>query len=482
MATGVAIQGWALGWTLGLVLGFPLLMLLLGELQLRLERRQQPLAQPLAILRQGSLPLAAAFVLLRQVLQWPAGAIFVRLAETFLWITLIYAALTLLNVLLFERGGSAGWQAKIPQILRDLGRFVLVCIGSAFVLSSVWGANLGGLLTALGVGSLVVGLALQDSLGNIFSGISLLSERPFSLGDWIRIGDKFGKVVEINWRSVHLVTRFTDLTVVPNSVLAKETFSNLSRPRRLHNERLLLSFSYDDPPNKVIKVIRDLLANINDVLERPRPDVSVYEYGDSAISYSIRFYSEGIEEAFDAVDDFKLRIWYAAKRHGLTMPYPIQQVMAHRPPGPTGEQRRRLQLQGVQRVACFATLPAAELESILAICEQQRYASQELVLRQGERLPGLFVIMEGRASLNVIDAEGRMFTIGVLAAGEYFGENASLLTEQCIDTMVLATEDLSVLLIDADTLHHLLEVQPRVAQDIGEVIEVRRRAIRALAL
>jgi hypothetical protein len=123
MATGVAIQGWALGWTLGLVLGFPLLMLLLGELQLRLERRQQPLAQPLAILRQGSLPLAAAFVLLRQVLQWPAGAIFVRLAETFLWITLIYAALTLLNVLLFERAGSAGWQAKIPQNIAGSGPF-----------------------------------------------------------------------------------------------------------------------------------------------------------------------------------------------------------------------------------------------------------------------------------------------------------------------------------------------------------------------
>ena len=184
MQTNFFVQS-GLGWVLALVLGFPLAMLVLGEVILRLERRQWPMAGPMRILRSWVLPSLALFVFLVQVIQRPRTDIIVRISEMLLWMTLIYAALTLLNVILFEDAPEGSWQAKVPQLFRDLGRFVLVLVGAAIVLSTVWGADLGSLLTALGVGSLVIGLALQDSLGNIFSGVSLLFEQPFSLGDWI---------------------------------------------------------------------------------------------------------------------------------------------------------------------------------------------------------------------------------------------------------------------------------------------------------
>lgn len=237
-----------LGWVLALVLGFPLVMILLGELILRLERRKAQLAAPLEILRQWVLPSLALFIILVEVLRLQRSQVFVRLTETFLWITVIYAALTLLNVILFTGAQQDSWQAKVPQLLRDLGRLVLVGIGAAIVFSTVWGADLGGLLTALGVGSLVLGLALQDSLGNVFSGISLLFEQPIKLGDRIRLGEVQGKVIEINWRSVHILTADIDLMVVPNAELAKGTFTNLSRPTALRGNRLCFSFDYNDPP------------------------------------------------------------------------------------------------------------------------------------------------------------------------------------------------------------------------------------------
>ncbi|HIK44364.1 MAG TPA: mechanosensitive ion channel, partial [Leptolyngbyaceae cyanobacterium M65_K2018_010] len=247
MQTDFFLQS-SLGWVLALVLGFPLVMLVLGELILQQERRRRPIAAPLRILRSWVFPSLALFVLLYKVIGLPRPEVWVRISETLLWITVIYAALTLLNIILFEDAPEGSWQAKVPQLFRDLGRFVLVLVGAAIVLSTVWGANLGGLLTALGVGSLVIGLALQGSLGNIFSGISLLFEQPFTLGEWIQVGDRLGRVVEINWRSIHLETVSGDLVVVPNSEIAQGSFTNFSRPEPTYEKEIDVAFSYDDPP------------------------------------------------------------------------------------------------------------------------------------------------------------------------------------------------------------------------------------------
>ena len=222
------------GWLLALILGFPLLMLLLEEALRWLRRHLPAFVPPLAILRNWTLPSLALYVLLVEVLQRPRTALGVRISETVVWITLILAALTLLNVVLFEGAPQGSWQAKVPKLFRDLGRFLLVLIGSAIVLSSVWGADLGGFLTALGVGSLVLGLALQDSLGNIFSGVALLFEQPIRMGDWVQIGESVGEVVEVNWRAVHLQTASQDLIVIPNAELSKGQFTNFNQIGRAH--------------------------------------------------------------------------------------------------------------------------------------------------------------------------------------------------------------------------------------------------------
>jgi len=168
------------------------------------------------------------------VLQLPRGETLVRLTETFLWITVIYWGLTLINVILFEGAEEGSWQSNVPKLFLDLSRTFLVLVGTAIVLSTVWNADLGGLLTALGVGSLVIGLALQDSLGNVFSGLTLLFEQPVSIGDWIEIGGIEGKVVEITWRSVHVMTLERDLVIVPNSELAGASLKNYNRPDSVH--------------------------------------------------------------------------------------------------------------------------------------------------------------------------------------------------------------------------------------------------------
>lgn len=479
METSYFLQS-GLWWVLALVLAFPLAMLVLGEVLLRLQRRKQPMAAPIRILRKWILPSLALFVLLVQVIRLPRTDGIVRISETLLWITLIYAALTLLNVILFEDAPEGSWQAKVPQLFRDLGRFVLVLIGSAIVLSTVWGLDLGGLLTALGVGSLVIGLALQDSLGNIFSGIALLFEQPFSLGDWIQVGDKQGKVIEINWRSVHLQTLDNDLLVVPNSELAKGTFTNFSRPNRMHVENVEIGFCCDDPPNKVKQVLKQAALSIEGVLQDPPPQIDITGYGDFSIKYRVRLFAPNFEVARAIHKEFNTRIWYAAKRYHLTMPYPIQSEAPYEPAIPTQEQQKTLNLQALRSLSGFAGLQPTVLQTVLNHSEVRDYARHETVLEEGETLPGLYLILEGQAQLMVSDFSGHLKTIGILSAGEFFGEKASLLSDQTTDMTVRAAEDLRVLLINTDTLQTVLEQSPRLVQELGEVMDIRRLANKAV--
>jgi small-conductance mechanosensitive channel len=464
-------------WVFVLVLGFPLLMLLLGEALRWVQRHQPVFVAPLAILRNWTLPSLAFYLLLVALLARPRSAVGVRISETLVWLTLILAALSLLNVILFEGAQQGSWQAKVPKLFRDLGSFLLVLIGSAIVLSSVWGADLGGFLTALGVGSLVLGLALQDSLGNIFSGVALLFEQPITMGDWVQIGDSLGQVVEVNWRSVHLKTMNDDLRVIPNAELAKGQFINFSRPTPLHREEVPISFSYDDPPNRVRQLLISAVLEIPGVLSTPPPDVVVVSYGDFAINYKVQVFAPDFLTGAGIQDEINRRIWYLAKRHGLTMPYPMQQEVPYASTAPSPVEQGVASLQFLKSTPGFASLSSERLEQLLAECEVRSYATHEVVLHRLMPLDGLYLILSGEAELVLPDAAGRPCSLGVLLRGECFGEKSSLLHGRIAETTVLACDDLEVLVIPCERLQEVMVESPRLAVDLNEVIEIRQRAV-----
>ena len=206
-----------LPWGLGLMLIFPLLMVALAELLLQLRLRDLPRTRVVRELRIWVIPLAALCFLLTSVLQIDKGNLPIQLVETLAWVSLIVAALSFVNVLLFTGAKPGTWQNDMPKLFRDLVRTLLIAVGIAIVLSAVFGVDLRGAFAALGVGGIVLGFALQDTLGNLFSGVALLFERPFDIGDWLEVDGQVGKVIEVNWRSVHIMTRNLEQLVVPNS-------------------------------------------------------------------------------------------------------------------------------------------------------------------------------------------------------------------------------------------------------------------------
>lgn len=461
-------------WALSLAVALPVVLLVLTELLSALRRRRAAMAGPVAVVRNLVVPALAIYVLLVCVAGLNPASTEARVVQTALWVLIIHAALSFVNAVLFGGASETGWQARVPALVRDLGRLGLILIGVVIVLSTVWDADPRTLLAPLGIGSLVIGLALQEPLGNVFSGVMLLFERPLNVGDWIKLGDVVGRVTQINWRSVHILTRGTEQVVVPNSILAKGSFSNYSRPTRQYAETITLGFSYDDPPNRVKRVLRETALGTRGVLPEPPPSVRTNAFEDSSVSYALTFTVADFAERAAVRDELLTRIWYVARRHGLTMPYPTRTVI-RTTPAELAAGQAPVRVEELRPFAAVG-LGAAEVLGGGAVAVRH-FAAGEQVVAEGEPLPGLHLILTGAVRLTVRDGTGVEKEVARLGAGEFFGEKA-LLTGAASDVTVTAAEDLAALVLEGERLQALIDRTPQAAREIGSVMEARRRAVR----
>jgi small-conductance mechanosensitive channel len=462
------LQGqWA--FALALVIGFPALLVALGELGFVLARAGHPAASSVRFVRAWVVPFAAIMAFLRWVLLLPGTSIWVRLAATLCWATAIFALMGAVNDLVFESAEPGTWPAKVPRLLRDLLRLVLVAIGLAMVYSFVWGQEIGGAITALGVTSIVVGLALQEPLGNLFSGLVLLMERPFEVGEIIEVGSVSGEVKEVNWRSAHIEGFGGNIQVVPNSVLNRETILNFSRPRPNRMEMFDVGFSYEDPPYKVHEALMELILQTEGVLKKPKPIVATVSYGEFSVKYRL-IYTTAEKDRWPVRNELVTRVWYLAKRHGFTMPYPVQVSLQHQEERPfTAEQPEAADL-----LARFPRLPKISTED-RDRTRPLTFGAGERLFDEGDDLDGVYFVVSGTVSLQMVK-DGQASEIAMIEAGEFCGETG-MHGHQAAEMRAVALEDTAVVLIAPDVVRRLFEASPRLARDTGYTLEVQRKAL-----
>ncbi|MEM1367903.1 MAG: mechanosensitive ion channel domain-containing protein [Cyanobacteria bacterium P01_H01_bin.15] len=469
-------QPWLL-WSLGLIFGFPLLLLLINELYLALDRRSNPLANTLLILRNFILPSMAILIFLNRVLELREQSSLVRLVTTIWLLFTIHLFLSGFKVLLFDAAKDDSWQAKVPGLFLDLVRFFLVSCIAAVILSRVWGIDLGGVITALGIGSIVIGLALQDTLKNLFAGISLIFERPFTLGDWLEVDGTIGQIVQLTWRSVYLQTRSQDLIVIPNATLIEGNFRNFNLPTPLHVVEMEYGFSYDDPPNKVKNVLYETAIATEGVLRSPEPWVRTINYADFSIIYRVGIYIDQYRSEPDIKNEFVTRVWYAAKRYKLNIPFPIETQYRIDAANLKAVDPVRKIFQILRALPNFAALDETWLTEVRPWLHVFDFARGEIIFSEGERSQGIHLLLSGEAELGFHNYAGQLVTTTHLSAGEFFGTNALLPGEKS-DMSAIAIKDLEVGILEPEAVTNLIQKIPRVAQEFSELAARRRRQLR----
>ncbi|BCS35119.1 membrane protein [Luteitalea sp. TBR-22] len=466
----LADLGSAWRWALGLAIAFPVALLALNELAFAWMRAGRPTVSSVRFVRSWVLPALVLVLFLRNVSGLPPAGLWVRLSMTLFWVLVVMAVLGALNTIIFEQAAAGSWQARVPKLLRDLVRLLLVATAGALVYSFVWDKDLSGALAAVGVTSIVVGLALQEPLGNLFSGLMLLMERPFEVGDTVEVAGASGQVKEVNWRSAHIKSARGVVQIVPNSTLNKEIIRNYSRPRPIRMEEIDVAFGFEHPPNVVREALLEVAHGTPGVLSQPAPIAATLDYGDSSIKYRL-IYRTTEDDRWPVRNEVVTRIWYVAKRRGLTMPYPVVSQINFEGGRPFGPHEPT----AVERLRELAGMP--DLPSEAGEVRALSFARDEVVFEEGTDLQGVYLLVKGSVGLQV-RVQGEGHPIGVVSPGEYFGEQG-MYGVQPAEMRAVAMRDCEVLWMSSETVRGLFEANPRLARESSQVLEVRRRAMQA---
>lgn len=414
-----------------------------------------------------------------------ASALWVRLLSGALYVSAFWAALGLLEGKLFDRP-TDDRAPRFPMFFRDILRFLATCMAFLILLKVVFRVEPSALVVTSTVMSAIIGLALQDMLGNVVAGVAIQVERPFQEGHWVKIGERNGKVLQMSWRSTQLLTRDGDVLFIPNATLAKGEILNYYQPQRPHLVRRLIGTSYGDPPEKVKEV---LLASLNEtpgVLANPPVTVHLANYLDFSISYELRFWIGDYQDEPQIIDRVYSRLWYVFRREGITIPLPISEV--HHKPLTNLDQKQQqdrahLETQAVQlmsRIDLFHGLGPEKLAQLAGAAHYRHYCEGEFLVRQGATDAHLFLIERGRVSVRVTDQQLELErTIGQFEAGYCFGEYA-LLTGEPRSASVIAEGHVEAMVLGKDAVEPLLRESPELAVTLSSVLNRRHEELNRL--
>jgi small-conductance mechanosensitive channel/CRP-like cAMP-binding protein len=364
---------------------------------------------------------------------------------------------------------------KIPRLLKEIAKAILYGIALIVIIQDTLNIQVTTVLATSAVITVVIGLALQETLGNLFAGLALQLDPAYQVGDWIRVGERLGKVEEITWRATKLRTVNNDSIIIPNGSIAKETLMNLSYPATPHAARMMIRVSYSVPPNRVDRVIREVLDQTPNVAINPPPDIRVSEFKESSIDYDLKFYYIDAEFLEQMMAQVRKRLWYHFKRNGIEIPFPIRNIYIHdRVEAEDQHQALRTRLsQSLKQVYLFSQLSDAERKLIADNLLEMRYANGEAIIREGEAGDSFFIIDHGEVEIFVTSPSGTRKTLTHLHDGDFFGEIA-LLTGEKRTATVQAVSDVRVFQLKKDNFKEVLERKPDILDEIGSVLSKRK--------
>jgi small-conductance mechanosensitive channel len=445
------------------IVGLPIALLVLGEVHTAMVRRDSPGTRIVLLIRNVLVPLGAIIILFTQIPQEAGNAEFTwpKVAATAFGFVLILVLLNGLNLAIFVTAKQGTWRNRIPSIFVDIARVLLIVICLAVLFGWIWQADIGGFFTALGIGSIVIGLALQNAVGSVLSGLFLLFEQPFEIGDYILTPDGKGRVIAVNWRATHLDTN-NGILVIPNSTLSGATFSNLTRATSPFETDTMVRFATDDPPQQVI----DVLVDVANGLPERHPDVeaSAVPMGKSWYEVSIPLSSPG--KSYGTLGLFRKRLWYAARRAGLHLDRDLTDNFA------TPERTREHLVRLAPR---FYLSPQESVALYAQGARLQQYGEGEIVQRANSVPDGVRIIVSGNVELSVPASRGAMLPVGRLGRDDVLGVTA--LTRQVAGAEVVALVDLAVLFVPLPVIDELVRTHPDLARDMGQAIDARLKLV-----
>lgn len=217
-----------------------------------------------------------------------------------------------------------GFDKQIMPLLKKLATIFLVGTGMIIVLKH-FNYDILSLVTALGIGSLAIGMAAKDTLANMISGFTIMLDRPFRIGDRIQLGGvPWGDVVDIGLRSTKIKTMDNTLLIIPNSTLCNSNVTNMAFPDLRAKARVNVGVGYGSDVEMVKKLMVEIALEVPDVMREPVPEAFFTSFGDSALNMALFFWVDDYMKIFPVTDKVNSLIVKRFREKGVEIPYPIR--------------------------------------------------------------------------------------------------------------------------------------------------------------
>src|SRR6516225_1386628 len=258
-------------------------------------------------------------------------------------------------------------QTTIPHFLREVVGGIIFLIVLLLVLSYGYHAEtqLKGLLAGSGVVAIIVGFAGQNLFAGIIGGISIQLNRPYKLGDWLKVGDIYGEVREINWRSTRLCTNDDIYLDIPNNEMVSHQIVNLHYPTEIHAMRIRVGVEYKNPPNVVKDALYRATSTAKGVLAEPKTKIFLVDFGESACIYEIKHYMGNHAKINEINDAVRTNVWYELNRRGITIPFPIRTLQVQRKAGVPVQEEQAEALSILRGERLFECLSEEQLSRVI---------------------------------------------------------------------------------------------------------------------
>lgn len=372
--------------------------------------------------------------------------------------------------LIFERKPREG------RLLQDLVVALIYLTAVLCVIAYVFSLPVGTIIATSGVFAIVLGLALQSTLNDVFSGIALNLGRPLTVGDWIGLDDNVqGRVVETNWRSTQLINGSNDLVVIPNSLLAKSRITNMSGPDETHGASLKIRMKLDRPPSLILDSMEKVLLSSNRICASPTPSASILAVDRDTVEFELSFRVLSLGKVSGAKNELFDLVFRHAAAAGLELAPPPGTNHVDVSRDGVSATRLSTPMRIISTLPLFAGLTDQEKESLASSMNRLTFKKGEVIAHHDTALTSLMILRSGVAVVEESDEIQGRIELGRLAPGDYFGERGVLLGALELAD-VKALTPVVIYEIAKERLATILRERPVVAEEMAQLLNARTQA------
>jgi small-conductance mechanosensitive channel/CRP-like cAMP-binding protein len=351
-----------------------------------------------------------------------------------------------------------------PKIVRDMIKGPAFIIVIFMMLNLLFNFSLSSIAITSAVVTGAVAFAFKETLVNLIGGISISIEKPFKIGDWIKVkNDIIGEVIQTSWRTTRLLTPTSDLYIIPNKEISNNEFFNYHLPAKVHGDIIKIGVSYEHAPNTVKGVILNILKGVDDVASNPEPFILLVNYNDFTIDYEIRYWIKEFYTVLITKDEILSKIWYAFKRENIKIPFPIRTIEYAKEK--EAKVYSGIDVEILKASPLFENTQNEVLIEVGKNMDRINYGKGETVIAYDSEGAALYIVESGIFSVSARNKSGKKKRANRIEVGGVFGE-MSIITDSRTMADVVAETDCVLLRLKKEVLRELGQMFPKLITDL----------------